>query len=222
MARLSIDATSLPIVFSLPVYNFGRERIANASVKIGIFGPTYEKIAEFDGTSLAIEPQKEGKLTAQWMPDVNPGTYLAIATIDYDGQKIRLEEQFAVSNLVISIRGVKVRPFNIGEIAVFDISLESMWGEAINDVYAELQVKRKGAELTRFKTAAIDIPALGKAVLNGYWDTAGIEEGGYEITVTVFYSGRSVSKTSEMLVTVSGSHIYTPCLLYTSPSPRDS
>lgn len=141
---------------------------------------------------------------------MNPGAYLAIATINYDGKQIRLEQAFSVSNLVLSIKDVSVRDFNIGEIAVFDISLESMWNDEIKDVYAELEIYHKGTISTKFKTASVNIGPLGKANLLGYWDTKGMEEGSYQTNVNVYYSGKMVSKTTDMLVTMSGTHVFTP------------
>jgi hypothetical protein len=163
-ARLLVEATDKDIIFKIPVYNFGQEDILNASATIGIYGPTYELIAEIKTNSLSIASESEGRLLAVWEPDVNPGAYFAIATVDYDGRKIRLEETFSVSNLMLSIKEINIREFNIGEIAVLDITVSSAWGSQIKDVFGNIEISRKGAHVASIKTPSVDVPGMGSAL----------------------------------------------------------
>ncbi|MEM4268386.1 MAG: hypothetical protein QXK37_06180 [Candidatus Woesearchaeota archaeon] len=212
-ARMYITAGSVnePVQFSLPIYNFGKETIQSAYAKIEIFGATYEKIASLETNVISLEPQKEGKLLAAWLPDkMNAGSYLAIATINYDGREIRLEQAFSVSGAQLKINDISVREFRLGEIAVFNIEIESLWSEPINDVYGELVVRDKGRALAKVKTASIDIEAFSKDKLYAYWDTKGVSEGSYDIRVTVYFGSSSVEKLSEIIVATNGILVNVP------------
>ena len=78
------------------------------------------------------------ELVAEWLPDVNPGKYLAIATIRYDDQVLTIEKEFNVGQMLLEIKELKVNNFALGEIAKFEALVENRWSEQLEDIYLTL------------------------------------------------------------------------------------
>ena len=191
------------VMFTIPVFNFGKQEIINANAKVEIYGATYEKIGEFYTNNISLDVKGEGKIVGEWVADVNPGVYHAVVVVDYDGKKIRLEKNFEVGNLYVDIDKVNVDDFNLGDVAKFDIYIENMWNELLRGVYGEMVVFGKdGTEYTRFKTASIDLEGYETGVLEAYWSTKGIPVGAYDLDLTVFYEGKTTHKLIEANVNV--------------------
>ena len=55
------------VVFTIPIYNFGKENIEKARAKIEIFGATYEKLGEFYTNEISIYSKEEGKVRGSWI-----------------------------------------------------------------------------------------------------------------------------------------------------------
>ncbi len=192
-----------PIIFTIPIYNFGQQDIKKAKATIIVYGATYEKIAEVYSDEQAIKSKEQTKLIASWQPNVNPGVYHATVKVDYDGQRINLEKNFNVGNLFIEISKVEVNDFVLGGVARFDIYLESKWNEIIKDVYGELTVKdKKGTIYTQSKTASIDIPAYEKAKLQSYWDTKDVQIGLYDVLLKIHYADKTTERLIETQVNI--------------------
>jgi len=189
--------------FVIDVMNFGKSNIAKVKAKIKILGSTYEEIAVIDTNELSIESQEQGRLIGDWIADVNPGKYHVVAEIIYDNKKTVLEDNFEVGNLYIAIKRIDVKDFSLGQVAVFDIVLESQWNDQINNVYGEMTVlDSSGSEFTKFKTASVDIPAMGQGLLKAYWDTQGVEVGNYNLRLLIHYSEKVTEKLIETTVNI--------------------
>ncbi len=192
-----------PIMFTIPIYNFGEQDIQKAKATITVYGATYEEIAVIETDEKQIKSKEQTKILASWMPDVNAGVYHAAVKVDYDGKRINLEKNFNVGNLFIEILKVEVNDFILGSVARFDIHLENKWNQLINEVYGEVTVKdKKGSIYTTSKTASVDIPAYEESMIQAYWDTKDVEIGLYDVLVKLHYAGKTSEKLIETQVNI--------------------
>jgi hypothetical protein len=202
-AELYIDSNNEDVNFAISLMNFGKEDIKKAKATIKILGATYEEIANIETNEISIKSKEQGKLAGRWKADVNPGKYRAVVEISYDEKKLVLEKNFDIGNLFIDIKKIEVADFSLGQVAVFDITLESKWNEKISNVYGEMTVlDEAGTEYMTFKTASIDIPAMGEGVLKAYWDTRDVKVGKYNLRLLIHYSEKVTEKLIESEVNI--------------------
>lgn len=195
-AQLYISAknTSEPVRFTIGITNFGKENIEKAKAKLRILDPLNNEVSAIDTNEISLKSKATGELKAEWLPDVKPGSYHVVAEIIYDNKKLVLERDFYLGNLIIRIKSISVKDFSLGQIAAFNILLESEWNELIPDVYSEITVLDKVLEIAEIKTAAVDIPPYGQGVLKAYWDTEGVRVGEYKLRILIHYASRVTEK----------------------------
>ncbi len=187
--------------FFVKLYNLGTEDIYKAFATIDILGPTNEKIAMLESDEIALESKKGGELIIPWKADVNPGTYHAVATVNYDGKIGTVEKNFGIGALRIEVVDVQVRNFVLGGIAKFEINVENKWNQKVDGVYAEVVMSdQKGDTVASFKSASVDVDALQRSTLYAYWDTQGIEKGAYEAKLVLHYAGKTSEKVMKTYV----------------------
>ncbi len=192
-----------PIIFTIPIYNFGQEDIQKVKATITIYGATYEEIAVIESDEKQVKSKEQTKLIASWLPNVNAGVYHAKVRVEYDGNRINLEKNFNVGNLFVEISKVEVNDFILGGVARFDIYLESKWNQEIKDVYGEMTVMdKKGSIYTKSKTATVDIPAYEKSKLEAYWDTKDVQIGLYDVLLKIFYGDKTTERLIETQVNI--------------------
>jgi len=190
-----------PTKFGLIIYNFGEEEIREAHAKIEVFGPTWEKLAEFQTNNASIKSKEEATLQALWKPDVNKGTYRAVVTVYYDDKYFKLEQNFDVGTFAIDVNDISVEKFRLGDVAKFDIILYNSWNREINDLYVEMVVEDSaGKRMTEFKTAAIDIAPKEEGKLEAYWYTEGVMPGIYTVKLIIHYAEKITQKQYEFEV----------------------
>jgi hypothetical protein len=191
------------VVFTLPIYNFGKEDIQKVKATIRIVGATYEEIAVVETNEISVPAGGQSKIVAKWPANVNAGVYHVIATVNYDGKQIRLDKNFNVGNLFVDITRIDVQDFSLGDIAKFEIYLQSKWNQPISNVYGEMTVTDKqGTQYTKFKTAAIDLEPQGIGKLFAYWDTKGVSVGLYDLRLVLHYAGQTTEKIIETQVNI--------------------
>ncbi|MCK5283719.1 MAG: hypothetical protein KAK00_10040 [Nanoarchaeota archaeon] len=196
-AELYADAKGVNeyVDFAIGLMNFGKDNIGKAKATIRILQRNNDEIAAVETNEISLKSRQQGKLTAKWLADVNPGKYHIIAEISYDEKKIVLERDIEIGNLFIRIKSITVKDFSLGEIAVFNILLESEWNEMIPMVYGEVFVlDNEGKEFTRFKTTPIDMPPMDEGSLKAYWDTDGVRVGTYTMRLLIYYSEKVTEK----------------------------
>jgi len=186
--------------FTISLFNKGSQSITPSGTII-IKGPTNEEIARVDAGSTTISAGGEGKLVANWLADVQPGTYVAEAVINYNGKMVKPTRNFAVGNLAVEIKDLKVNSFRLGSIAKLDVGLASHWNQKIDDVYADMQIlDQKGNKVDEIKTNTYSLEPYGEETVSGYWDTQGVLVGEYDINVIVNYQGKTSEKLFETVV----------------------
>lgn len=181
--------------FFVKVNNIGMQDIMSARATIEVKGPTNEVIATVESEEKTIKSKESRDLAAHWKADINPGVYHAVATLNYDGKFAKDEKNFYVGNLFIDVKDVTVKGFRLGEVAKFNIMIESKWNERIENVYAQMVIKDiSGDTIADVKSASVDMGALQKETLLVYWDTEGVEKGTYDANIILHYAGKTTEK----------------------------
>ncbi|MEK6819136.1 MAG: hypothetical protein AABY10_04355 [Nanoarchaeota archaeon] len=181
--------------FIVPVVSRGKIGIGEIRALIDIYTPLNEKVGTVETDFTALEPGERTELTAKWPANVNTGSYLAKATVFYDGESRDLEKQFSVGNNLISMESILVNQFSLGEIAKLQILVENKWNQELKNVYANLLVfNRDGETMADVKSASEDIPSLSRKELIAYWDTVGVKEGEYDGKLLIQYGQKSADK----------------------------
>jgi len=109
--------------------------------------------------------------------------------VDY-GKKIEIEELFRVGYLFVNITDYSYE-FESGKINEFNVEVENLWNQKLEDVYAEVSVTDQGKILDEIKTFSIDLKPWQKTNLTGFFDATSITEGRYIANIRVFYPGES-------------------------------
>lgn len=183
------------VTFFVKVFNLGDEDIYKAFATIDILGPTNEKIAVIESGEIRVDSKKSGEIIVPWKAEVNPGTYHAVVTVNYDGKIARVEKNFGVGRLRIDVLDVKVKDFILGGIAKFEIEVENKWNQRISDVNAEMIMSnQEGDRIASFESASVDIEALQRSTLYAYWDTEGVEKGVYDARLVLHYADKTTEK----------------------------
>lgn len=194
-----------PTRFTLMIYNFGKDDIAEAYSSIEILDPDREKVAEVLTDSKPIMSKQEAKIEGIWEPEVSKGAYTAIATIHYDDLNFTIEKGFNLGIFAIYVADIYVKQFRLGEIAKFEIILENGWNTEIQDVYAELMIEDgAGRQVAQYQTEKIAIPANNVGQLEAYWDTAGMQTGIYKVLLLTHYAGKTTQSEYEFEVGLDG------------------
>ena len=177
------------------VVNRGSEIIENVRSKIYINTLLGENVAIVDTDSnlgsLGVKESLE--LSGIWDVNVNPGDYVASYEVFYDSESRVFEKSFLVGSRNISILGVLVNNFQLGEIAKLQILIENGWNKKLEDVYAKLIIYGGDGEvLADIRSSDEEIDSLSKKELVAYWDTDIILEGDYNSKLSVFYGDNEV------------------------------
>jgi len=208
IAELKVAETNSEssVSFLVPVNNLGEQDIVNAKGVIDIYGSTNEKITTLYTNEVGIKSGDRIELTAAWEEEIlNPGRYLAKVTVVYDGEVTKeVENMFNVGGADLSVLQMKVNEdFKLGDIAKFNILVESNWPEEIEQVFAEMVVYTlDNKEVIRFKSSTESIEALGKQELIAYWDTEGIKEDEYKTTLVVHYGDQTFEQDMKAVVSL--------------------
>lgn len=213
-----------PLDFVVKVRNQGGQDIAEAQARIDIFSPTNEQIASLMTDSKGISAGEMRELVAKYHTPLNKGRYYAKAVVTYDGQEVVAEAQFEVGDLMIGIDNIYVKEFRLGEIAKFDIIVESKWNDLIPDVFADMEVRDQyGNVAGRFKTSEVDVDAYSKEFIEAYWDTKEANVGRYNAKITLHFLGNNIEKTVGLNVREDGIDIdFMPTAQVVSAAPTEN
>jgi len=190
------------IFFLIPMINRGKLDIVNAKAEVDIYTSLNEKIVTLETDTESLNSLERKQLMAEWAADVNPGKYLAIATIMYDNQVTKVEKEFNIGEMSLQILEVIIRDFELGEIAKFNTLVENKWSNDLKEVYLNILVYNdEGEIMADFKSPTYDIDALSKSEMVSYWDTAGVKKGTYDGKIILKYEGKSTEKNIQLKIT---------------------
>lgn len=177
------------VLFTIPVFNRGKDKIEKAKATIEIFDVNGKKMAVIETNEISLESGKEGKVVAELSQKLGRGRYKAKVHLTYDEKAIDMEKEFFVGVPLIDVNAITVDSnFRLGGIAKFTMLLENMWNQRIEDVYSDVTIKdENNREMTRFKAASTDIDANSIGVMEAYWDTKDINPGLYRMSVALHY-----------------------------------
>ncbi len=196
-ASLNIANSEKPgeVIFVIPVLNKGNVDIVDAHANVDVYNIMGEKVTSFNTDSISVSSGGRGEIVKKWTSNLPAGTYRAVATLVYDGESTVLEGRFSVGVSDLELQEVTVNDFSLGEIAKFEMLVESRWSVPITGVYTQTVVyDSKGKIMADFKSPSYDIDALSKKVLVSYWDTKGVKKGVYDASIYMNYAGKSVQK----------------------------
>jgi len=189
-------------MFFIPVVSRGKLDIVNVKAVIDIYTGLNEKIASIESDTKSLNSLERKELVAEWDANVNPGKYLAVVTIIYDNEVLKLEKEFNVGEMALEILEINVRDFRLGEIAKFDALVENKWANDLKDVYLNILVYNdEGEIMADFKSPTYDIPALSKSEMVSYWDTGGVHEGTYDGKLILKFGEESKERNIQMKIT---------------------
>ena len=170
--------------------NWGKELIKEAKAMVRILTPDKKKIlATLYTDSVSIPSGGEKNLYVVFDSfGYEPGSYVAEATIYWDGKETVVEDDFKIGSLEVSITGYTVE-FQKDAINPFEVEVQSNWNDVLNDVYAIIDLPNG-----RIQSPTTNLPPFQKTILRAYWDTHGVEIGEYDARIIVKYKGGSVGK----------------------------
>ncbi len=190
------------ISFVIPVTSRGDLDLARVRANIDIYTSLNERVDSIISDEISIPSQKRAEIVAKWdSSKAQPGTYRAVATLIYDEETAKLERVFDVGRQVLEIQQIEVNNFRLGDIAKFEMLVENKWSSEITGAYTQMLVyNSEGSVMADFKSQTYDIPALSKALMVSYWDTAGVRKGTYDSSVFLRYGGQSAQHDFELEV----------------------
>jgi hypothetical protein len=190
------DKNAEEFVFAVKVKNLGNEIINEAHARIEIYSPTNDLIASIQTDKKSIKSKEMREIVARYQNQLNVGKYYAKAIVSYDGEELILEKTFEIGDLMVEVDNIYVSSFKLGDIAKFDIIIESKWNELITDLFADIEIKDKyGKVQTKFKTREIDVKPHSKEFLDAYWDTKDVTIGRYQAKISLHFLGNNIDKT---------------------------
>lgn len=201
-ATLKVNPSDGKITFVIPIINRGKQDIAHANAVVDIYSPLNEKIASVSSTDLSVPSGESRELSLVWDPEGTPsGRYLAVATVIYDEETIKIENEFSVGGQLLNLKNVDVKDFELGGIAKFEFLVESSWNEIISGAYIEMTIfDKKDEQIATFKSANYDINPFENKLLVAFWDTEGIKKGNYRAEALIKFRDQSIQNNFELEV----------------------
>lgn len=202
-ARIVLQVPNVNVGDKLPVglklENLGSETINHAfgSVELLQDGKAAENI-EFKLSNILPGRDSEYK-TRVGTVFFKPGDYKAKAVVFYDSIKAEAETDFRIGRLYINLTNYS-RDFQKGKVSPFDIHIENLWNNNIDDVYADIIISDEWGQVQYLKTPVISTKSWEKSILRTYWDTTYVERGEYNADVSIKYMNQSTDRNVKIYV----------------------
>jgi len=183
--------------FIVTVKNWGNKG-GTASADIDIYSSSWEKVGSTKTDSKFIDSMQSDSLYANWLANVEPGKYTAIAKTFVDGININASTQFLVGDLLLNILNLN-SDITADEIGKFETTIESLWPEQINfDLNIEV-FDINGKSMGSRKDSFV-INSWGTKTFTTIWDNKIPTAGNYTANVSAIYNGKITSKIFEFSV----------------------
>jgi len=186
-----------PAFFTVNIVNTGSKDILATDGQVEIHDPQNNVVASIPLTPVQnIAPGATASLGSEWQTEGTLGAYIAKATVNFDEQSRDLQDIFKVGDLLIDISSFSPAQFYVGDITPTYMIIQSQWGQAINSVYALVEIKDSDNNtLVNAETPTLpSIDAWGYNNLNTFLNFGGIRVGNYTAKVTLFYEGKTNEK----------------------------
>ena len=189
------------INFYIPLVSRGSEKINSVKGTIDIYKGE-EKITTINTSEQSISPGERKELSGIWIPDVSPGEYKAVVSINYDGEIKAIEKIFNVGNESLGLMGISVNNFKLGDVAKIKILVQNKLSDKIDNAFAGLTVYDSDMQkIADIKSENYEIPALSNKELVVYWDTENLEKGEYGSELKIDYVKKFIAKNFRVSVT---------------------
>jgi len=128
------------------------------------------------------------------------GEYTAVAEIYWDNNKTIASTTFLIGDLDLKIKSY-TEELKAGEINPFEIVVESLWNNPMEDVYAEIKLESPDGKQFSTKTPTYTLDPWKELTLKGYVDLTEATTGRYKGKVIVHFDGKSKEKNIRVDVT---------------------
>lgn len=177
------------VKFFIPVTSLGEED-TTAKARIHIYDNN-KQIVRIESIEKIIKTKERTEFVIDWKADVRPGTYRAVAVVEYDGKTASAESQFLVGDFFLKVLDISVKDFTLGEIAKFSILVENIGNTLIIEAFSEIILNSlEGKRVADLKSNSIDIEAVEKKEMEVFWDTENIETGEYTGKIILSYDNK--------------------------------
>jgi len=180
------------VEFALKILNKGTEEVSTNSY-VEIYDSKDKLVKKIELGVNVIEKIGTRDLKARFDTiGQKVGSYKAIGIVEYAGKKVKKEQAFRIGELFIDITGYS-KEFIRGKINKFDIEIESLWNDDIENVFAEVLVPDYNI---KFFTPSASLGGFQKINLTGYLDTTSIpvEVDSFRASINVYYVGKTTQK----------------------------
>ncbi|MFH1607083.1 MAG: hypothetical protein ABIC91_07070 [Nanoarchaeota archaeon] len=176
------------LLFSIK--NIGLQDIIKTNARISILDGNTELFRK----EVTIETLKsDDSFNQTFSLEINPGEYTLITELFYDEVNKTTKEKMFLGEKEIKIKRIKIDSLTLtlGKIGQIDLILESNWNKAIKDVYAEVEIYKKGVLIDTIKTITENINVKEIKTIPAFWDTKNLDAGEYEIIANIFYEDKT-------------------------------
>ncbi len=133
------------------------------------------------------------------------GDYYAVAFVNYGDRVARVDNAFRIGELLVEILNY-TDEVKAGQIARFEIEVESLWNNDIDDLYIEVSII--GFENSTFSTPNIGLESWQIKKIGGFLNTQGIGVEEVDAEITVYYMGEKISKIVKLKVELGFDYVY--------------
>ena len=189
-----------PVLFTLYITNLGTDTVNQVSVTFDVYDSennkkdtlTTEKVALISKGSHGFERELNTL-------GYRPGSYKVIATIFHDDGEEVIERTFRIGTLQVNIVNY-TREFLVDTINRFELKADSKWNSLIEEVYANIDVSKNGVRINSFKTFEVSLNPWETKVLDGFYDTNGMELGEYDANITIYYEDKTATELGKFVI----------------------
>lgn len=187
-----------PVKFEVSVASMGKEPIL-ATTNIEIYSEK-KKIETLDLGAKLIENQKSDKfIKILNTSNYKSGDYNATAIVDYQEAIAKKSSVFRIGQLFVNMTNYTNEIIK-GGIKPFEINIESLWNDPIENVYGEVYILKDNKNITDFLTPSINLGGWEKKTLNGYVDTDVLELGEYDLNININYEGKETMNKGKLTI----------------------
>lgn len=179
--------------FFVRVSGKGSEEINNATAMIFIYDSGSNEVGRVSTGSRHLSPGENSELSAAWKPK-NPGSYKAVAVVNYDGSTAKSEKQFLVGKFFLKPVDISVKNFRLGEIAKFSILVENVGNTEVKSATSRIILDDASGRIAELRSVAIDVPAFQKKEMESFWDTEGVKPGDYKGKLILEHDSKSLER----------------------------
>jgi hypothetical protein len=176
------------IKFVVPIINKGQDNLEDISARIDVYSSLNNIVETLEEDVGALIVDQREEVVFDWdVSMVDSGKYLALVTVDFDGEEEKIQKELIVGKLGLELIGIGVHDFTLGQVAKFEMIVESGL-EKTTDTFAEMSIySEHGTLIDELKSQNYDIVPGRKNSMEMFWDTKNIEKGIYDTTLFLNY-----------------------------------